>query len=190
MGAYVKNIDLIREATGAAVLIIHHAGKDAARGMRGHSSLVAAIDTEIEVERPERSTVGTVKCRKQRDLEPFDDLRFTLERVSVGQDHKGREVTSCVVRWLDGSEFGVVPLTNGAERYLAALRSLGAAATWEEWDDAYRTAVDPDWSRGQEPPRGCSEQSLRKHRRECKEAGHVRELPTGKFLVIDPPDAD
>ena len=31
-----------------AVLLVHHTGKDAAKGARGHSSLRAAIDTEID----------------------------------------------------------------------------------------------------------------------------------------------
>ncbi len=49
MGALVRCMDLIRQETGACVLFVHHSGKDAAKGARGHSLLRAAIDTEIEV---------------------------------------------------------------------------------------------------------------------------------------------
>src|SRR4051812_18886432 len=49
MGTVVANADRIRAATGACVLMIHQCGKDAVRGMRGHSSLKAATDSEIEV---------------------------------------------------------------------------------------------------------------------------------------------
>src|SRR5204863_5294247 len=47
MGAFVRNIDRLRAATGATILIVHHTGKDTSRGARGHSSLRAATDTEI-----------------------------------------------------------------------------------------------------------------------------------------------
>src|SRR5204862_79157 len=36
MGAFVRNIDRLRAATGAAVLIVHHSRKDASRGARRH----------------------------------------------------------------------------------------------------------------------------------------------------------
>ena len=38
-----------RNATGAHLLIVHHTGKDETRGARGHTSLRAATDTEIEI---------------------------------------------------------------------------------------------------------------------------------------------
>jgi RecA-family ATPase len=37
MGALVRNIDRLRAETGAAVLLVHHTGKDTSRGARGHS---------------------------------------------------------------------------------------------------------------------------------------------------------
>ena len=49
MTALVAAGDHLRKETGAHVMWIHHSGKDEARGARGHSSLRAATDTEIEV---------------------------------------------------------------------------------------------------------------------------------------------
>jgi RecA-family ATPase len=37
MGALVINTDKVRQLTGAALIYIHHSGKDAALGARGHS---------------------------------------------------------------------------------------------------------------------------------------------------------
>ncbi|EEW57677.1 regulatory prophage protein [Ruegeria sp. TrichCH4B] len=45
----VKNLDVLRRRTGSNIMLIHHSGKDIARGARGHSSLRAAVDTEIEL---------------------------------------------------------------------------------------------------------------------------------------------
>jgi RecA-family ATPase len=63
MGLIVMAADKIRAATGAHFTYVHHTGKDAARGARGHSLLRAATDTEIEV----AGSIITVE--KQRDME-------------------------------------------------------------------------------------------------------------------------
>ena len=97
MGALIRNMDIIREATGACVLFIHHCGKDAARGARGHSSLRAAVDTEIEVQADKKTGVRTAKVEKQRDLQDGDVFAFMLEPVVVGQNPRGRDVTTCLV---------------------------------------------------------------------------------------------
>ena len=56
MGALIGNAKRIQEATGAAVLFVHHSGKDTSRGSRGHSSLKGAADLEIEVTRTRPAT--------------------------------------------------------------------------------------------------------------------------------------
>jgi RecA-family ATPase len=50
MGAFVRNVDRVRSATSAHTMIVHHSGKNKAAGARGHSSLRAATDTEIEID--------------------------------------------------------------------------------------------------------------------------------------------
>ena len=97
MTAVVAAADKIRSDTGAHVCFIHHAGKDSARGARGHSSLRAATDTEIEIVRG-TDGVAVVHCRKQRDLEFFKPLAFTLDVVELGTNSRGNPVTSCVLR--------------------------------------------------------------------------------------------
>jgi RecA-family ATPase len=95
MGAFVKNCDTIREQTGAHVLIVHHAGKDTTKGSRGHSSLRAAADTEIEV--IQNKGVVTAEIKKQRDGRTGDKFSFTLESIQLGMDEEGDQVTSCVL---------------------------------------------------------------------------------------------
>jgi AAA domain len=91
MTAFVGNCDHLRSTTGAHAMIIHHSGKEAARGSRGHSSLRAATDTEIEVA-PGRATVT-----KQRDAETMGSYGFRLVPFELGQNARGRTVTTCVV---------------------------------------------------------------------------------------------
>lgn len=97
MTAIVGNCDRIRDATGAHVCIVHHSGKDEARGARGHSSLRAATDTEIEITREQGADVSNVRVAKQRDLEAADSFAFSLKGVSLGTNRRGKDVTSCVV---------------------------------------------------------------------------------------------
>ena len=102
MGEAVKTIDAVRESTGAHVCIIHHCGKDTAKGARGDSSLRAAIDTEIEVIHPEGDRYRTARVVKQRDLATIAPLVFSLEAVEVGINRRGKLITSCVVKEEDG----------------------------------------------------------------------------------------
>ena len=105
MTQFIKNVDLIRERTGAHICIVHHSGKDTARGARGHSSLRAATDTEIEIEEPaEDSPARMAKDTKQRDYTSHKEFAFALEVVDLGFDQDGDDVTSCVVVEADAGE--------------------------------------------------------------------------------------
>jgi len=99
MGDFVRNIDKIRRALPAHVAVIHHSGKDGARGARGHSLLRAATDTEIEVSRD--PTISTARVTKQRELDAEGEFAFRLVSVELGLNRRGKPVTSCVVREAD-----------------------------------------------------------------------------------------
>ncbi|MES9956975.1 MAG: AAA family ATPase [Sedimenticola sp.] len=97
MGQFVTHADYIRHQLGCAIHLIHHSGKDTAKGARGHSSLRAATDTEIEV----RSDCGLhiAKITKQRDWATDDEYAFRLRVVELGNDQYGDPVTTCVPEW-------------------------------------------------------------------------------------------
>ena len=101
MGTAVASMDAVRAATGAHVLLVHHCGKDEAKGARGHSSLRAAVDTEIEITRAGDETVSTVRATKQRDMPMGDAMPFSLDQVTLGTDRRGKPITSCVVKHED-----------------------------------------------------------------------------------------
>lgn len=97
MTALIGNCDRIRNATGSHLCIVHHSGKDEAKGARGHSSLRAATDTELEIKRDPELTRSVVRVAKQRDLEAADPIAFTLQAIPLGTNRRGKPVTSCVV---------------------------------------------------------------------------------------------
>lgn len=53
MARLIRAVDELRRATGAHVMLVHHVGKDGAKGARGSSALRAAVDTEIALTRSE-----------------------------------------------------------------------------------------------------------------------------------------
>lgn len=97
MGLLISLVDLIRHWTGVHCMLIHHTGKDKIRGARGHSSLRAATDTEIELDRMENAEhIIMPEVTKQRDLPAIKLPPFSLKQVVLGENERGEDVTSCV----------------------------------------------------------------------------------------------
>ena len=81
MGMVIAGAELIKEHTGACVLLVHHTGKDTERGLRGSSALAGAIDSGIQVE-------GDTKAMHlhntyQKDAEPAEP--FQLSAVEAAE---------------------------------------------------------------------------------------------------------
>ena len=95
MGRVLANLRLLHEATGAMILVVHHAGKDLSKGSRGWSGLKAAADVQIEVIRYDGGDREII-IEKMKDGE--DGLRwgFKLEIIELGVDTDGDLITSCV----------------------------------------------------------------------------------------------
>jgi hypothetical protein len=93
MGVIIANAKALQQLTGGMVLLVHHTGKDESKGMRGHSSLFAAMDCVIGVVTGQGLSWAVAKSK--------DDVTgtlhgFRLEQVVVGQDEYGDDITSCV----------------------------------------------------------------------------------------------
>lgn len=96
MSRIIANAKRLADAVSGLVLLVHHAGKDQSRGMRGHSSLFAAMDAVIEV-------ANTVNGRTWRVAKSKDGISggvhgFELVPYVVEQDEDGADITSCAVR--------------------------------------------------------------------------------------------
>lgn len=96
MGSVVAGARALQQKTGGAVLLVHHTGKEAKRGMRGHSVLLGAIDTAIEVTRHEDDH-REWRVAKQRDAEDGERGGFQLVCVELPDDANGRPVHSVVI---------------------------------------------------------------------------------------------
>ena len=97
MSIVVRHVDRIRHECRVHFLLVHHTGKDAARGMRGWSGMRAAIDTEIEVTTDD-SGAHAAEITKQRDIAGKGDrIGFRLDVVDMGVGKWRKPITSCVV---------------------------------------------------------------------------------------------
>lgn len=95
MGAILAGCKELARLTGGLVILIHHTGKDETRGMRGHSSLIAAVDAAIEVHRSDDNRSWSVA--KAKDDGDGAEFCFRLAIEQLGSDPDGDPVTSCAI---------------------------------------------------------------------------------------------
>ena len=99
VGAAVKNIERIREATNAAILAIHHVGAsaDAKERMRGSTVLLGAVDSTALV------TGGNgglaIRMKKNNDsAEAGREIRAGIDSFETGVDAEGEPISvPCLV---------------------------------------------------------------------------------------------
>lgn len=95
MGRIIEGAKTLQRLIGGLVVLIAHTGKDGSKGLRGHSSLFAALDAAILVERNGDSR--SWKVDKAKDGKDGEEHRFRLRAVEIGIDEDGESITSCVV---------------------------------------------------------------------------------------------
>lgn len=119
MGRLIAAAKELQNLIGGLVLLVHHTGKDATKGLRGHSSLYAALDGAIEV------TISS-GCREWSVAKSKDDITgdahpFKLEIVPVGFDDDGEEITSCVACSIESIDNGfnrILPPKSGNQKII------------------------------------------------------------------------
>jgi hypothetical protein len=95
MGEVIAGMKALQADLGGLVLAVHHSGKDVLKGLRGHSSLLAALDCVIEVSRNEERREW--KLSKSKDGEDGKAHPFRLQVSELGFDDDGYSVTSCTI---------------------------------------------------------------------------------------------
>ncbi len=116
----LTHLKFLQRQTNSLALIVHHSGKDVSRGIRGSSSIRAALDTSVEVV----STSNTQKewrVDKSKDSTDGQVYRYSLREISIGVDEDQNATTSCVVE--PGEKFLYSkPKPNGKNQKIAFKR--------------------------------------------------------------------
>lgn len=108
----------LQAMVGGLILLVHHTGKDATKGLRGHSSLYAALDGAIEVSKNGQHRQWS--SSKSKDDVSGDVHPFKLRVVDLGTDEEGEKITSCVATVDDGEKvIQQVKLPTGGNQRIA-----------------------------------------------------------------------
>jgi len=95
MARYLRAAATLQDAFNCCVVLVHHCGVEQGRP-RGHTSLTAAADVQIAIERDVADNiVATVELMK--DGLSGEQIVSKLKPVVVGTDPDGDEITSCVI---------------------------------------------------------------------------------------------
>lgn len=136
MGVLVEAVRMLKEATGACVLVVHHTGRNG-EDARGASALDGAQDTEIRVDRPtgprRLDLTAEISTDKQKDGSEAGTWPVQMRVVGLGE-HGGRPLSSLALEPWD--PFAERPtyepdwdanLTDNQVDIMAALRKVGAS---------------------------------------------------------------
>jgi len=128
MGQVVAHLDLVRNATGAAVVVVHHTNSSEARE-RGSTVLRGAVDTVLSVTAD--GPIITLTCEKQRNAEPFSRMNLLRRTVNLADGQ-----TSCLLELID--EGGPSDLRASDISALDVLREVydGEGLSYTRWKDA------------------------------------------------------
>jgi hypothetical protein len=90
MGKFISAIDELRDRLNTTITVVHHTGlNDSTRG-RGSSAFKAALDSEILCKD------GVLEWTKTKDMDVPEQIFFKLEKLIIGVDKHGKDVTTCV----------------------------------------------------------------------------------------------
>jgi hypothetical protein len=95
MGLILEAAKRLQAMTGGLVVLVHHTGKDESKGLRGHSSLFAAMDAVVTVSRD--GDRREWRMGKSKDGADGEAHTFKLQVEPLGFDEHGDSLTSCVV---------------------------------------------------------------------------------------------
>ena len=107
------------------IIIIHHGGKDGSRGMRGHSSLLAAVDVAIEVERSSKGLGRWTLWNARRSASGAPgQLRLKQVSLPAGEfSFAGSQSKTCILEEMDAVGKGIT-LSDKAIQVLDILKSM------------------------------------------------------------------
>jgi len=176
MGEILEGAKELERLTEGLVMLVAHTGKDVSRGLRGHSSLIAALDFSIEVNK--EGNCRRWISRKVKDGQDGEEGWFTLEVRHLGVDEDGDPETSCVISPTPEPEKPAKPLPPALKLALSALEAAGGVdVELSSWRDSYyriSTAETPDAKR----------QAFGRARKDLQTAGKVSVLDD-KYSVLN-----
>ena len=107
MGLLLAAAKRIAIESGGVVVLIHHSGKDGSRGLRGHSSMNAAMDLTIEVKK--EGLGNSWSTHKVKDGDDGITKHFNLAVHTTSGSNLEEHETSCAIRSVEAPKQEKVP---------------------------------------------------------------------------------
>lgn len=176
MGGFITQAGKLQAIYICAMLLIHHSGKDITKGLRGHSSLLGAVDTELEIQRQDSvinsadtSVIGNAILTVTKQKDGADSIAVGIEvvNVEIGESALGFEtITSLAVRHnpeiassnLKGNKNNAGSGGNQRIEMDSLMKVIKAKGSYREVDGTsrYGVALD-DWRAEFWGMKGCTE---------------------------------
>ena len=177
MGAFITQAGKLQEIFECALMVIHHSGKDVTKGLRGHSSLLGAVDTELEIQRQDSvinsadaSVIGNAILTVSKQKDGADSIQIGIEivLVEIGTSDLGFEtLTSLAIRQNQdiasstqkGSKNNAGSGGNQRLEMDSLMKVIKAKGSYREVDGTsrYGVALD-DWRAEFWSMKGCTEE--------------------------------
>jgi hypothetical protein len=176
MGAFITQAGKLQELYECALMVIHHSGKDVTKGLRGHSSLLGAVDTELEIQRQDSvinsgdsSVIGNAILTVSKQKDGADSIQIGIEIISIeiGMSDLGFEITtSLAIRQNQdiasstskGSKNNAGSGGNQRIEMDSLMKVIKAKASYREVDGTTRYGVSlDDWRAEFWSMKGCTE---------------------------------
>ena len=203
MGAFITQAGKLQELYECALMVIHHSGKDVTKGLRGHSSLLGAVDTELEIQRQDSvinsgdsAVIGNAILTVSKQKDGADSIQIGIEVVSVeiGMSDLGFEsITSLAIRQNQdiannnskGSKNNSGSGNNQRIEMDSLMKVIKAKASYREVDGTSRYGVSlDDWRDEFWSMKGCTEEDKVAFRKAWMRA-RERLVATNKIVIGD-----
>jgi hypothetical protein len=86
VGAFIRTVDTILNATAAHVALVHHIPADGSNRLRGHSSLLGALDMTARVDKGAGAIASTLTTIKANDGPEGERIAFTTASIELYRD--------------------------------------------------------------------------------------------------------
>lgn len=117
MVSFINNVGKLKSILNCAVLVIHHTGKDEAKGGRGSSAMRGALDHEFRLRREDASDRVKLVTTKQKDADEAAPVWLKLGRIEVTHPKTG-EVRESLVPVISEQVDDPAPSATNPEAYV------------------------------------------------------------------------
>jgi hypothetical protein len=193
MAAYLAAAAKIEQRFNCLVVLVHHCGIDGTRP-RGYTSLTAAVDVQIAVERiADREMMVRVELAK--DMAEGAEIYSRLETVVLGTDPDGDLITTFVVLPAEakGPKGAAADpkLCKNQQTMLSLIRAAGPSGlTTELWNEKPRELCTTRRSKDAVGGQSHDQGRISAYRRQCRQAARVAEDRASMSEKISFQDAD